>query len=337
MPTLLSDLTTIRLGGPARRVVTADSSQALVEAVRSADRSGEPVLLIGGGSNLVVGDSGWPGVVVRIGTRGLRWNDEVEVVAEAGVNWDYLVCATLAAGLSGLETMSGIPGLVGATPVQNVGAYGYEVSDVLAALTVYDRRNDSTRVWRPDECGFGFRTSAFKHTDRYLILDATIRLTARAESGPVRYLELARRLGVEQNGRAALPDVRAAVLDLRRSKGMVLDEFDHDTWSVGSFFVNPVVDVVPEPASGCPRWETAGRIKLSAAWLIEQAGFGKGFGLDRGRGRASVSTKHSLALTNRGGATTVELLALASVIRAGVEARFGVRLAPEAHLSNCEF
>jgi UDP-N-acetylmuramate dehydrogenase len=331
---LLADLTTLRLGGPAGRVVEASTTDALVDIVRSADGSDEPVLIVGGGSNLVVSDDGWDGLVIVV------QSSNVQVVAngaavtlgvDAGVRWDDLVARTVAEGWSGLASMSGIPGLAGATPVQNVGAYGSEVADVITGLRVLDRESGAVEQWDPARCGFGFRTSAFKHTDRYIVLEVSFELPRSADAPPVRYLELAKRLGIEPGGTAPSKDVREVVLDLRRSKGMVLDPGDHDTWSVGSFFVNPFVapEQVPD---GCPNWEVDGRVKLSAAWLIENAGFGKGFGLDRGRGTVAVSTKHSLALTNRGGASTAELLDLARVIRAGVEARFGVRLRPEAHL-----
>jgi UDP-N-acetylmuramate dehydrogenase len=340
VPTTLAELTTLRLGGPAGRISVARTSEELVELVAVADRTGEDALLLGGGSNLVVGDDGWPGPVIRVATDSVNLRvdgDEVELVVAAGVEWDTLVQRTLAEGLAGLETMSGIPGLVGATPVQNVGAYGAEVADVLTALTVYDREQGLVEVWTPQRCQFGFRTSAFKHTDRYVVLDVTMRLRRSPVSRPIRYLELAKRLGVEQGATAPLAAVRSTVLDLRRSKGMVLDAADHDSWSVGSFFVNPLLDAVPDAARDCPQWPADGRIKLSAAWLIEQAGFSRGYGLDRGRGVVSVSTKHTLALTNRGGATTAELLELAAEIRAGVQARFGIRLGPEAHLRNCSF
>jgi len=338
--TPLAELTTLRLGGPADRVEVAASTDELVRLVAAADAAGEPVLLVGGGSNLVVGDAGWPGLVIRVASDTVTRTDvdggQLLTVA-AGVPWDELVAATVADGLAGLETMSGIPGLTGATPVQNVGAYGSEVADVLTGLRVYDRRTGKVECWSPQQCRFGFRTSAFKHTDRYVVLEVTLRLARSARSGPVRYLELARRLGIEPGSTAPLAEVRETVLQLRRSKGMVLDPADHDSWSVGSFFVNPLLDEVPAAADGCPRWQADGRTKLSAAWLIEQAGFPRGWGLDRGRGTVSVSTKHTLALTNRGGATTAELLDLAAEIRAGVEARFDIRLGPEAHLRNCAF
>ena len=340
MTTTLAELTTLRLGGPAGRVEVATSSDELVRLVAAADAVAEPVLLVGGGSNLVVGDAGWPGLVVRVASNTITREDsegEQLLTVAAGVTWDELVAATVADGLAGLETMSGIPGLTGATPVQNVGAYGCEVADVLTGLRVYDRLSRAVEHWAPERCGFGFRTSAFKHTDRYVVLEVTLRLVRSTRSRPVRYLELARRLGIEAGGTAPLAEVRDTVLELRRSKGMVLDEADHDSWSVGSFFVNPLLDEVPAEAGGCPRWQTDGRTKLSAAWLIEQAGFPRGWGLDRGRGTVAVSTKHTLALTNRGGATTAELLELAAEIRDGVQARFGIRLGPEAHLRNCAF
>jgi UDP-N-acetylmuramate dehydrogenase len=334
VPTLLKDLTTLRLGGPAERVVTASTTDELVELVRKADADGEPVLIVGGGSNLVVSDDGWPGVVVLLRNDGIAWHragDAVEVTAQAGVVWDELVRDSVEQGLSGLAAMSGIPGLAGATPVQNVGAYGSEVADVLSSLVVLDRVSGEVHTWDPARCRFGFRTSAFKHTDRYVVLSVTLRLATTPDAPPVRYLELARRLGVAPGDVAPSAAVRDVVLELRRSKGMLLDAADHDTWSVGSFFVNPFVDAAQVPA-GCPHWEVDGQVKLSAAWLIENAGFGKGFG----HGNVTLSTKHTLALTNRGEATTAELLAVAREIRDGVGARFGVRLRPEAHLIGVE-
>jgi UDP-N-acetylmuramate dehydrogenase len=334
VPELLADLTTLRLGGPAGRVVDAESTDALVDLVRTADRSGTPVLIVGGGSNLVVADEGWDGLVVLVRTHGIEWTtpgDDVRLTVDAGVLWEDLVATTVEQGWSGVAAMSGIPGLTGATPIQNVGAYGSEVADVLVGLQVLDRSTGQVEFWTPERCGFGFRTSAFKHTDRYVVLDVRLALSKSGEAPPVRYLEVARRLGIEPGSPAPSKDIREVVLELRRSKGMLLDAADHDTWSVGSFFVNPFVapEQVPD---GCPNWVVDDQVKLSAAWLIEHAGFAKGFGLDRGRGTVAVSTKHSLALTNRGGATTAELLDLARVIRDGVEAQFGIRLRPEAQL-----
>jgi UDP-N-acetylmuramate dehydrogenase len=330
---LLADLTTLRLGGPIGRTQVATTVDELVDAVRAADAAGEPVLIVGGGSNLVAADDGWPGVVILVRTRGID-GDAGALTVQAGEPWDELVERTVRDGLSGLAPMSGIPGLTGATPVQNVGAYGSEVSDVLTGITVLDRHTGTVARWDPAECGFGFRTSAFKHTDRFVVLDLTLRLQRSELSGPVRYLEVARRLGIEPGECAPNQQVRDSVLELRRSKGMVLDPADHDTWSVGSFFVNPFVpeDLVPD---GCPNFVVDGNIKLSAGWLIEHAGFPRGY--TGGREHVGVSTKHTLALTNRGGATTAELLDLAGEIRAGVEVKFGIRLRPEGHLAGVTF
>jgi UDP-N-acetylmuramate dehydrogenase len=331
VPTRLADLTTLRLGGAAARVVDAGTSDELVDVIGAADASGEPVLIVGGGSNLVVADDGWPGLVVRVRTNGLhleRGGDIVAVTVAAGESWDDFVALTVAEGWSGLAAMSGVPGLAGATPVQNVGAYGTEVADSITALRVFDRQTGEVSNWEPAACGFGFRTSAFKHTHRYVVLSVTFGLHRSPDSVPVRYLELARRLGVVPGEVAPSNLVRDVVLELRRSKGMVLDADDHDTWSVGSFFVNPFVDAALAPPD-CPQWIVDQGVKLSAAWLIENAGFPRGYGLP---GTVAVSTKHTLALTNRGGATTAELLDLAREIRDGVEAKFGIRLRPEGHL-----
>ena len=329
--TLIAELTTLRLGGCADRVVDAGTSEELVEAIRSADAANESVLIVGGGSNLVAADEGWPGVVVRVRTSGVQLapdGDALAVTVAAGESWDDFVALTVAEGWSGLASMSGIPGLAGATPVQNVGAYGSEVADTITTLQVYDRSTRTVATWTPAQCGFGFRTSTFKHTDRYIVLTATFALRRTPDAVPVRYAELARRLGVEPGAVAPSTEVRDMVLELRRTKGMVLDAADHDTWSVGSFFVNPFVDAGVAPAD-CPQWTVDGQVKLSAAWLIENAGFHRGYGLP---GKVAVSTKHTLALTNRGGATTAELLDLAREIQAGVELKFGISLRPEAHL-----
>jgi UDP-N-acetylmuramate dehydrogenase len=332
VPTSLAELTTLRLGGCAEHVVSAGTTEELVQTIRAADARGEPVLIVGGGSNLVVADDGWSGVAVLVRSRGMRVvraADTVDVTVSAGESWDDFVALTVAEQWSGLASMSGIPGLAGATPVQNVGAYGSEVAETIVALRVLDRSTGEVATWAPERCGFGFRTSAFKHTDRYVVLSVTFRLRCSPEAMPVRYLELARRLGIAPGDVPPSSDVREMVLELRRGKGMVLDASDHDTWSVGSFFVNPFVDPASAPID-CPQWTVDGRVKLSAAWLIENAGFRRGYGLP---GRVAVSTKHSLALTNRGDATTAELLDLAREIRAGVESKFGIILRPEAHLS----
>jgi UDP-N-acetylmuramate dehydrogenase len=329
--TTLAEHTTLRLGGPARAFVAAGTTDDLVAAVRSVD---EPVLLLGGGSNLVVGDDGFPGTVVKIATHGWRIEGD-EVAVEAGQNWDDFVAATVEAGFGGLECLSGIPGSVGATPIQNVGAYGCEVADLLTAIECYDRRTGEVRTMTADELGFGYRTSVLKGEDWGIVLRVRFALRGDGLSAPVRYAELARTLGVELGARVPAARAREAVLELRRGKGMVLDPSDHDTWSAGSFFTNPIVAGLPPALAEVemPRYPAEGGVKLSAAWLIDHAGFGKGYAGPGGR--VSLSTKHTLALTNRGDASTADLLALAREVRDGVHDRFGVTLRPEPLLINC--
>ncbi len=330
----LAELTTLRLGGPATRYVAAPDADALVAAVSAADAAGEPVLLVGGGSNLVVADEGFAGTVVHLTGGGVRVGDDgcgvVSVTVAAGEPWDDLVARAVEEGWVGLEALSGIPGTTGATPVQNVGAYGQEVAQTIARVRVWDRVLKGQRTFSAQECAFGYRHSRFKaDPGRHLVLDVTFEVHPGELSAPVAYAELARTLGVEVGERAPLGEVRAAVLGLRRGKGMVLDAADHDTWSAGSFFTNPFVEPGQVPA-GAPSYpQPDGRVKTSAAWLIEHAGFGKGFGLDRPGARVSLSTKHTLALTNRGGASTTELLDLAREVRDGVRERFGTTLVNE--------
>jgi UDP-N-acetylmuramate dehydrogenase len=323
----LAPLTTLRLGGPAKRLVPVESEAELVDAVREVDASGEPLLVLAGGSNLVLPDAGWPGVVVHVQTGGIAGEDGVLEV-QAGESWDELVAATVADGLAGFECLSAIPGSVGATPIQNVGAYGQEVAASVRSVRVFDRSTGAMSELAAAECGFGYRTSAFKGSDRWVVLAVTFALRRSAASQPLRYAELARALEVEPGATAALDEVRAAVLALRRGKGMVIDRADPDTVSAGSFFMNPILDadayarLDPAPP-GFPQPD--GRIKTSAAWLIERSGFRKGYA----RGRVAISSKHALALVNRGGATTEELLTLAREIAGGVRERFGVELEPE--------
>ena len=240
---------------------------------------------------------------------------------------------------SGIEALSGIPGLVGATPIQNVGAYGSEVAQTIARVRTFDRSTGRQASFSVADCGFGYRTSRFKaERDRYLVLEVTFQFTLGSLSAPIRYAELARTLGVPVGTRVPAADVRRAVLGLRAGKGMVLDAADRDTWSAGSFFTNPILD--PDAAASlpadAPRFpQPDGRVKTSAAWLIEHAGYGKGFGADLGAGRATLSGKHTLAVTNRGGATADELLALARVVRGGVQQTFGVTLVAEPVLVGC--
>ena len=342
-PERLSDHTTLRLGGPAGRWVRATTEAELVEAVSAADEAGESVLVLAGGSILVVADEGFTGVVVEVATTGIITDTDdpgacggVLVTVAAGEAWDDLVAVAVERGWIGIEALSGIPGSVGATPIQNVGAYGQEVSQTIARVRVWDRVLQGVRTFAAADCGFGYRTSRFKRDPgRHVVLDVTFQLRQGTLGPPVQYAELAGRLGIETGQRAPLADVRAAVLALRAGKGMVLDADDHDTWSAGSFFTNPVVDPSAVP-DGAPAWpQPDGTVKTSAAWLIEHAGFGKGHGLDRRGGRASLSTKHTLALTNRGGATTADLLALALEVRDGVELAFGIRLVNEPVLVGC--
>ncbi|WP_432559850.1 UDP-N-acetylmuramate dehydrogenase [Granulicoccus sp. GXG6511] len=335
--------TTLRVGGPARRFLVAETEQDLIDAVRAADVGGEPLLLLGGGSNVLVGDEGFDGTVVHIRTRGIL--AEVDscsgamVTVAAGEPWDEFVAHSVAQGWSGLEALSGIPGLVGATPIQNVGAYGAEVSHTLARVRAIDRTTGELRTFAGADCGFGYRWSRFKaEPGRWVILTVTFQLPLGEMSAPVRYAELARTLGVEVGERANAAAVREAVLGLRRGKGMVLDEADHDTWSAGSFFTNPIVsgEVAAGLPENAPKFPTEdGLVKTSAAWLIDQAGFKKGFGADVGEGRATLSTKHTLALTNRGTAAAADLVALARVVRAGVAEKFGITLVPEPVLVGC--
>ncbi len=370
----LADYTTLRLGGHAARFLEAGTEEDLIEAVRAADSEPEPVLVLGGGSNLVVADEGYPGVVVLAACTGLgfvRAGDNIEVTAASGEDWDQLVQQCVAAGLAGVECLSGIPGRAGATPIQNVGAYGQEVAQTITHVGAYDRLTDQVVRLDAAECEFGYRTSMFKRqatasagsgrgargaalnpataTGRFVVLDVTFRLAVSPHSGPVRYGELSRVLGVPEGGQVPLADARGAVLELRRGKGMLLDDGDPDTRSAGSFFTNPIVSARqyadlaaraaanPGGAVAIPHWPEADtRVKLSAAWLIERAGFSRGFRLADDPAGARISTKHTLALTNPGGGDTASLIRLARHIRDGVRAAFGVELANEPTLVGVE-
>jgi UDP-N-acetylmuramate dehydrogenase len=312
----LSALTTLRLGGPAGALVEARSDAELVEAARDA------ALVLAGGSNVVVADDGVPGRVVRVLTRGVE-RAGARLTVAAGEDWDALVAMCVAEGLQGFECLSGIPGTVGATPIQNVGAYGQEVAETVESVRVLDRATGRVEDMSAADCGFVYRGSVFKYRDRRVVLSVTFVLREGAMSGPLRYAELARALDVPIGGSAPLAEVRDAVLALRRRKGMVIDAADPDSVSAGSFFTNPVLETAP---AGAPAWpEPDGRVKTSAAWLIEQAGFHRGYG----NGRIGISSKHTLALVNRGGGTTEELMALAREIAGGVRDRFGIELHPE--------
>ena len=321
----LADLTTLGVGGPAERLLEVADAAELVAAVREADEAGRPLLLLGGGSNVVAPDEGWPGDVVAVRSRGVERAGAVLTV-QAGEDWDDLVAYAVATGLAGIEALSGIPGSTGATPVQNVGAYGQEVAQTITAVRVYDRAEKSERTLSPEDCGFAYRDSRLKQEPgRFVVLEVTFGLEESAVSRPVGYAELARRLGVELGSAAPLAEVRRAVLALRRGKGMVLDPADPDSRSAGSFFTNPVVPAA-QAVDGCPSWPARdGTVKLSAAWLVEHAGFGKG----TRTGKVGTSSRHSLALTTETGATAQELLAFADRITAAVQDRFGVTLVRE--------
>ncbi len=331
----LSRHTTFHLGGPARRLIVATTEQQLIDAVSGGDSRGEPVLVLGGGSNVLIADEGFDGTVVKVASRGVRADISdcagADISVAAGETWDDLVAHAVASGWSGMETLSGIPGSVGAVPIQNVGAYGAEVASVIQRVRTWDRRDGAVRTFAAAECDFSYRTSRFKReAGRYVVLRVDFQLPLGDLGQPIRYPELARALGVEAGQRAPAAQVREKVLAIRRGKGMVLDESDHDTWSAGSFFTNPVL--TPEQAAAlpaeAPRFPAGEGIKTSAAWLIQHAGFPAGYG----SGPATLSTRHVLALTNRGQATTADVVSLAREIRDGVRERFGITLVPEVNL-----
>ena len=387
-PVRLSRFTTLGLGGPARHFVVAGTDEEIIAAVRAADRRDEPLLVLGGGSNLVISDDGFPGTVIQVATKGIHRTTDpgagpdaagpgqaepgapVTLTVAAGEDWDTVVASSVAADLAGLECLSGIPGLAGATPIQNVGAYGQEVADTITRVRAYDRATAEVVDLAAADCGFGYRTSAFKRsitppavTGRFVVLGVTFQLTSDRLSQPLRYAELAGALGLDaarqdegrpdegaqgEGARAPLGDVRSAVLRLRRGKGMVLDPGDPDSRSAGSFFTNPVLDAgqfaalrqVVDQRSGpgvpIPQFPAEpGQVKVSAAWLIGQAGFHKGYQgarrADDGRPgpAAHISTKHTLALVNPGDARTADVIGLAREIRDQVRDLFGIELASE--------
>jgi UDP-N-acetylmuramate dehydrogenase len=338
----LGPLTTLRVGGPAARMLDLEREPDVSDAVREAAARRERIFVLGGGSNVVVGDAGFPGVVLRMELRGIevsRAGDRVVADVAAGESWDALVERAVGEGWHGVASMSGIPGLVGATPIQNVGAYGQEVSDVIASVRVLDRDTGVLVDLLPSACGFGYRASVFKHSDRWIVT----RVRFSFETGgfeTVRYAELARALGVDEGAPAPAAEVRRVVVALRRGKGMVLDPDDPESVSAGSFFVNPVVDaatlerVERDAGARPPRFDAgANRYKLAAAWLVERAGFPRGWTL----GAAGVSRKHALAIVNRGGASAADVLRAARAVRDGVRSKLGVTLEPEPVLVGCSW
>jgi UDP-N-acetylmuramate dehydrogenase len=344
----LSELTTLRVGGPARTLITAQTIEEVVEVVAEADASGERLLIIAGGSNLLIGDQGFDGTVLHVAVEGVAIGETGEgfrVVAGAGEPWDGVVSACVDDGLAGVECLSGIPGSTGATPIQNVGAYGQDVSETIVSVSAYDRRDCAVVDLEPEQCGFGYRSSALKGSDRYVVLRVSFGLERSPLARPIRYAELARTLGVAPGDRPPVRATREAVLELRRGKGMVIDPEDPDSVSAGSFFLNPILSheafaslersAAARLGEGTqvPVWPDAdGCVKTSAAWLIERAGFHRGYGI----GRAGISSKHTLAIINRGGASSAELVALARELRDGVQAAFGVSLRPEPTLVGVE-
>jgi UDP-N-acetylmuramate dehydrogenase len=374
-----ADLTTLRVGGDMDTLVRTTTEAELIDAVRAADDAGEPVLILGGGSNLLVADEGFSGIVIQDQRSGLRVESAdscggANLTAPAGHSMDDLVAEVIDRGWVGVESLSGIPGTVGAAPVQNIGAYGQEISGSVANVRVWDRGRGRVRTLSLVDLDFGYRTSMLKRSTqmphsragepgdvdprapwypspRYVVLDVSFQLRIGTLSTPIVYPELARRLGVDEGARAETSAVRDAVLELRGSKGMLLDtgdQPDYDRWSAGSFFTNPIIpaDLVADLPEGVPVFPvrtatpttTTGPalgtidpsvVKVSAAWLIERAGFGKGYGVDGPDSAARVSTRHTLALTNRGHATANDIVRLAREVRGGVDAAFGIELVPE--------
>lgn len=333
----LAPLTTLRIGPVARRLITCDTTQKVIDVVRTLG-PGDDALVLAGGSNVVLSDELTDLSVIHLANTEITVEGDV-LRAEAGAVWDDVVVTSLAHGLGGLECLSGIPGSAGATPVQNVGAYGAEVADTIRRVRLLDRRTGDDRWVAPEALRFGYRTSVLKHANDKIVLEVEFALDPSGRSAPLRYRELATALGAEQGARADPLEVREAVLALRSSKGMVLDAGDHDTWSVGSFFTNPVVttaqfDRLRASVDGpVPNYPAPDGVKLAAGWLVERAGFGKGH---PGEGAAArLSTKHALALTNRGGATTADVIALAVTVRDGVRTKFGIELTAEPVLIGC--
>ena len=333
----LAPLTTLRVGPIARRVITCETTEAIIAVVRALDGANpEPrALVLAGGSNVVLADEMPDLTVVRLANAGIHVEGDI-VRAEAGAVWDDVVVTALEHGLGGLECLSGIPGSAGATPVQNVGAYGSEVSDTIRRVRLLDRATGEDRWVDGSELGFGYRTSILKHSDAAIALEVEFALDADGRSAPLRYGELTATLGAEPGARIDPAAVRDAVLALRRCKGMVLDEADHDTWSVGSFFTNPIVTpadfdrIQDRSETAVPNYPAPSGVKLAAGWLVEHAGFHKGYPDDGAPAR--LSTKHALAVTNRGKATAADVIALARRVRDGVKAEFGIQLTPEPSL-----
>jgi UDP-N-acetylmuramate dehydrogenase len=332
--TTLNKYTSLRVGGPAKKIINVSTEAEIIAAIEGAGDS--PVLIIGGGSNVLISDSGFEGTVIHIANN--QAESEVDACSGAtltigaGENWDDFVATTISRGFAGLETLSGIPGTVGAAPIQNIGAYGHEVSEFITRVRTYDRENKAIKTLTNAECEFEYRNSHFKkHPGRYIVLSVQFQIRRGEVSTPITYAELAKKLGIAVGEKAPVIDTRRAVMELRASKGMLLNPDDKDSWSAGSFFTNPIVssEIASALPEGAPKWPMAdGRVKTSAAWLIENSGIDKG----QSHGGARISTKHVLALTNAGNATAEELIQLARDVRASVESKFGITLEPEVNL-----
>ena len=330
----LRDYTSLRVGGPAKNFVEVGTELEIIAAIEAAGDS--PILIIGGGTNILVSDNGFEGTVIRIASRSMQ--SEVDACSGAtltigaGENWDDFVALTIERGFAGLETLSGIPGTIGAAPIQNIGAYGHEVSEFITRVRTYDRQAKAVKTFTNSECDFSYRNSHFKsHPGRYVILDVQFNLRTGELTTAITYAELAKKLGVEVGEKAPVATTRAAVLELRAAKGMLLNPSDRDSWSAGSFFTNPIVskEVAAKLPEGAPQWPTPdGNIKTSAAWLIEHSGVHKGDSY----GGARVSTKHVLALTNAGNATATDIAELAKSAQKSVFEKFGITLEAEVNL-----
>jgi UDP-N-acetylmuramate dehydrogenase len=330
----LRDYTSLRVGGPAKNFVEVGTEQEIIAAIEAAGDS--PILIIGGGTNILVSDNGFEGTVIRIASRSMQ--SEVDACSGAtltigaGENWDDFVALTIERGFAGLETLSGIPGTIGAAPIQNIGAYGHEVSEFITRVRTYDREAKALKTFTNSECNFSYRNSHFKtHPGRYVILDVQFNLRSGEHTTGITYAELAKKLGIEVGEKASVAATRAAVLELRGAKGMLLNPSDRDSWSAGSFFTNPIVskEVAAKLPEGAPQWPTPdGNIKTSAAWLIEHSGVHKG----DSHGGARVSTKHVLALTNAGNATATDIAELAKSAQKSVLEKFGITLEAEVNL-----
>jgi len=334
----LSRYTSFHVGGPAQKILQVSTQEEIIAAIEGAGDS--PILILGGGTNVLISDAGFEGTVIRISNNSVE--SEIDACSGAtltigaGEDWDSLVLTTIERGFAGFETLSGIPGTVGAAPIQNIGAYGHEVSEFITRVRTYDRVKKEIKTFTNSECEFSYRSSHFKsHPGRYVVLDVAFQLRIGEMTTPITYLELAKKLEIEIGDKASVVDCRAAVLELRARKGMLLSSEDHDSWSAGSFFTNPIIsqqaaDALPNAA---PKWPlNDGRVKVSAAWLIENSGIHKGDEI----GGARISSKHVLALTNSGTATAADIAALAKRARDHVKDAFGITLVAEVNLIGVE-